>query len=189
MKISINKVNLKKSSDKPKAVDNIVKGQKLPTTWRPRMTISGVSYDEEKGAAGDEDVQNPLLYGFLAYMKASSFLSLCQMMGASNSDKITNGFKHYLKNKGTIAIPKLTYDIQEQRIVGHDGRHRAMSIIDVFGDVIIPVRMVLAKNLSGRIVNKDLIEDLNEYCTSENGSSVSGFLVAYISQQDGFNVV
>ena len=162
------------------------KGQDIPKTLELKAVINGVHYDQKKGAGASKDSDDLLYNGFVAYMKASAFLSLCDMHGASEGDKTTKGFIHYIHNGGAIASPTLTYDMDDNKIVEHEGRHRAMAIISAIGDVVIRVQIKLDNNVRGKEVNKDLVEGFNYYCEAENGKGVSSSILAYYSEQDKF---
>ena len=177
--------------DKRKAMKILINkslsmGQDIPKTLELKTVINGVHYDQKKGAGASKDSDELLYKGFVAYMKASAFLSLCDMNGASEGDKTTKGFIHYIHKGGIIASPCLTYDIDGNEIVAHDGRHRTMAIEAAIGDVIIRVQIKLNKGILGKEVNKDLVESFNYYCKSENGKGVSDSIIAYYSENDKF---
>ena len=188
------KIQISRSTDQnqitPAAIRNRLDAPKsdgadIPNDWRSKVTINHVHYDQKNGAGTTKEGENPLYNGFIGYMKASTFLSLCQMQGANANDRTTKGLKKYIQKGGTIASPSLTYNVQEQQIVGHDGRHRVLAIMDLYGDSLIQVYIKLANGLRGRTVNSDLIDAFNEYCTAENGKTVTGALQSAITSTDG----
>lgn len=67
-------------------------------------------------------------YGHYAYISPKTYLNLAKKRTNPDLSSITF-FKKQIKNNKKISVPFL--EINEKKVIGHEGRHRAMAIHDL----------------------------------------------------------
>jgi len=115
--------------------------------------------------------QNIHYDGMKVMMKPSRFLELALKIDTPKEDSITH-IENHIKNGGKLGSPFLRIEIpvewrtgnfeESARVTGHEGRHRCMTILKMFGDEPIEVHLILRYpydpkyHIGGQIRNRDI---------------------------------
>lgn len=115
--------------------------------------LSGdVEFDQRHGLGSVPDVANVEYMGFVVTMRPSVFLDLTPALQVASE-----GIREHIRSGLPVSMGFLDVDIETEadhcRIRGHEGRHRARAILDLYGDDPIPVAILPAYGARARDVD------------------------------------
>lgn len=138
--------------------------------------------DNVKGMGAVPNNQEVDYLGLRVMMKPQTFLKLAKDF-APNTESIEN-MKKLIKNGKPIGSPFLdiilpeewqTGDYQNFAIVsGHEGRHRMVAIMDLYGDSPIEVHLFFRYGVRNRDLTSEIIARLIDGMVQQNGDYIKG---------------
>lgn len=163
-----------------------ISGTSLPRTYTGKSTVRGIKFDQEEGIGNTPFSQDPLYYGFVAYMTTKAFLTLASEGTNIKEDENTEWLFSKIGEGQAISSPTLFYDVEKHEIDGHEGRHRCYAIMKFTGDIVIPVVVKFRGEYRGRSATQALVEKFNASVKSQRGDVVKNTIEAYYSNNDKF---
>ena len=124
--------------------------------------VNGICFDQLSGLGAVPNNQEIQYLGMVVMMRPSTFLSLSERVVIPKSS--VDYLAEALRSRRAIASPFLKIDIPNDpmgvpEVVGHEGRHRSLAIMEVAGDVPVPVHL-FPRSLRARHLKDELVARL-----------------------------
>lgn len=147
----------------------------FPTNVEGKFTFDGVKYDQVEGVGSVPDNQNVEYMGFAAVCTANKFLDLSKPLRNPNPNTIS-----YLEEGEPIGSPFFLFNLEEMKITGHEGRHRALH----FKPRDILIHVFLTHGDRARNITSEHIDQLFSKVTSEWGGTIQKpFKAIYLNKK------
>lgn len=125
---------------------------------------------DPKGLGGTPNNQEIDYFGFSVKMKPSKFLELAQHLGRPREETV-NHIAKLIKQGEKIGNPFLIINVPEgyekgdfsdyAEVTGHEGRHRMLALMKVFGDEEITVH-IFPRYMRRRHMTPEMVERFNK---------------------------
>jgi hypothetical protein len=142
-----------------------------------------VNYDAANGKGAVPWNQEVDYMGMQVMMKPSMFLKLAHDIGKP-SDSL-EFLKNHIKSGNAIGPPFLSIDLKDDesgkinpiqdtaKVSGHEGRHRALAIMELYGDIPMLVHLFFPQ-YRARELTPDIKQQLNSNLISQRGVPLTG---------------
>jgi hypothetical protein len=141
-----------------------------------------VYYDQVNGKGAIPHNQEIDHKGIRVMMRPTKFLELCYPLRKGQAEATNFDFlKDYIKGGNPIGSPWLRvemerigpgeYDMKNAYISGHEGRNRALAILELYGDDPIEVHITTSMD-NNRYFTKEMRAALREEVKSQTGHRV-----------------
>ncbi len=138
--------------------------------------------DNYKGAGAVPNNQDVDYFGMRVRVRPSMFLKLA--LPLDRDDERIERLKEYLQNGGKIGSPFFEIALPDSwlegnfeglpKIKSHEGRHRMIAIMELWGDDPVETHLFFRGGLRARNLTPDIQRALNEEIISERGHAVMG---------------
>lgn len=147
-----------------------------PENFDGRFTIPGcpVVWDSRNGLGATGNNADIRWFGFMALMRPETFLRLALPLGTPR-ERSTSGLERYRILPGW-GPPMLYIDVSNRqmiRVVGHEGRHRAIVFARLCPDALMPVAF-MPRYKRAKDMTPDVLQDIRVRMISEGDGFVFG---------------
>jgi len=131
-----------------------------------RTVVEGVAFDQVSGLGNVPNNQDVGYLGAAVMMRPSVFLSLVDPLHQPRRSSLDHA-KACVGGLRPLASPMLNVEIDRNdpaaapEVVGHEGRHRMLAILETVGDVEVPVH-VLPRGMRARHLDDAVVERLRD---------------------------
>lgn len=145
----------------------------ITTKAHKAIKIGMVNYDSAEGVGLGAHWENRKVWehGFVALMRPKDFLYVVNKIRKARTHKVTGGdhmqfVRKYVRDGKPIAAPRIILEIKDDKIkvISHEGRHRATSILAIQPNKDIMVHVIVRKSDIGKGckgITRELIKDMS----------------------------